>query len=215
MLNARLEAIRRSRETAQIRAAYDEFLHRLSASEVAAGALAPGDQMPTFLLPTAEGRLLSSEELLARGPLVVTFFRGAWCPYCAETLDALQAVLPTLSRLGGTLVALTPETGGLALTMKTSHELGFEVLVDVDLVTAMAFGIVFRTPPLYVALLRDRGHDLAARSGNAGWWLPVPATFLVEKSGMIARSWVNIDFTRRAEPTEILAALATLAEGTV
>ena len=166
--------------------------------------------MPGFLLPSAEGRLVDSGELLAKGPLVVTFFRGGWCPYCSATLEALGAVLPELSRAGGTLVAMTPETGGRALAMKHDRGLHYEVLVDVDLAVAMAFGIVFMTPPLYAALLRQRGVDLAERSGNPAWLLPVPAAFLVGQDGIVRRSWVNIDFTQRAEPTEILEALNAL-----
>ena len=207
MLNGFLAALRRSRETAEIRAAYDEFLERLDAGQVAAEAVKPGDPMPGFLLPNAEGRLVASADLLAQGPLVVTFFRGGWCPYCSATLEALENVLPELSRTGGTLVAMTPETGGRALAMKHDRGLHYEVLVDVDLAIAMAFGIVFRTPPLYAELLRKRGIDLAERSGNPAWLLPVPATFLVGRDGVVQRSWVNIDFTQRAEPTEILEAL--------
>ncbi len=209
-LNDLLARIRRSRATAEIQAAYDEFLERLDAGQVAAAALKPGDRMPDFLLPSAEGRLVASADLLADGPLVVTFFRGSWCPYCAATLDALEAVLPDLSAAGGTLVAMTPETGGRALAMKQAHTLHYQVLADVDLAIAMAFGIVFRVPPLYTALLRSRGIDLHERSGNPAWFLPIPATFLVRRDGIVARSWVNIDFTQRAEPTEILEALRSL-----
>lgn len=166
--------------------------------------------MPAFLLPGAEGKLVASDELLAAGPLVVTFFRGDWCPYCSATLDALEAVLPELGASGGTLVAMTPETGGRALAMKRAHHLHYEVLADVDLAIAMAFGIVFRIPPLYEALLRRRGIDLSERSGNPAWFLPIPATFLVGRDGVIRRAWVNVDFTRRAEPGEILDVLRSL-----
>ena len=210
MLNGFLQALRRSRETAEVKAAYDEFLERLDAGQVAAEAVKPGDAMPAFLLPNAEGRLVASAGLLAQGPLVVTFFRGGWCPYCSATLEALEMVLPELSRAGGTLVAMTPETGGRALAMKHDRNLHYEVLVDVDLAVAMAFGIVFRTPPLYMELLRKRGIDLAERSGNPAWLLPVPAAFLVGQDGIMLRSWVNVDFTQRAEPTEILKALTGL-----
>ena len=209
-LNSILAALRRSRETAEIKAAYDEFLGRLDAVQVAAQACKPGDPMPDFLLPSAEGHLVDARELLADGPLVVTFFRGGWCPYCSATLDALEAVLPELSRAGGTLVAMTPETGGRATAMKLGHGLHYEVLVDVDLSVAMAFGVVFMVPPLYVELLRRRGIDLAERNGNPAWLLPVPATFLVGQDGIVAQSWVNADFTQRAEPSEILRALRGL-----
>lgn len=166
--------------------------------------------MPEFLLPNAEGRLVDSADLLAAGPLVVTFFRGAWCAYCAMTLDALEAVLPDVADRGGTLVAVTPETGGRALAVKREHDLHYEVLIDVDLAVAVRFGIVFRAPPLYAALLRRSGIDLAERSGNPAWFLPIPATFLVRRDGVIARAWAETDFTRRAEPSEILGALRAL-----
>ncbi len=211
LLNSLLSALRKSRETAEIKAAYDEFLQRLDQAQVAAEALRPGAAMPPFLLPNAEGELVDTADLLRRGPLVVTFFRGNWCPYCVATLNALEAALPALRDAGGTLVALTPETGGLALSMKTSHGLTYEVLVDVDLAVAMQFGVVFRTPPRYAALLSRLGFDLAARSGNAGWLLPIPATFLVGQDGVVRRSWVNIDFTIRAEPTEVVAAVRELS----
>ncbi len=209
-LNEVLQALRRSRDTSEVRVAYDEFLKRLDAGQVAAQACKEGDPMPGFLLPSADGHLVGSEELLAEGPLVVTFFRGDWCPYCAATLDALEAVLPELSRAGGTLVALTPETGGRALATKRDRALHYEVLVDVDLAVAMAFGIVFRTPPLYAELLRRRGIDLAERSGNPAWLLPIPATFLVGRDGIVLRAWVNRDFTQRAEPSDIVTALRSL-----
>ena len=210
LLNTILANLRRARATAEVLAAYDEFIERLDAGQVAANALKPGDRMPDFLLPSAEGRLVHSAELLAAGPLVVTFFRGLWCPYCAETLDALEHVLPDITEAGGTLVAMTPETGGRALAMKARHGLHYEVLADVDLAIAMAFGVVFRTPPLYAALLRRRGIDLSQTNGNDTWFLPIPATFLVRQDGVIARSWVDIDHTRRAEPAEVLEALRGL-----
>jgi peroxiredoxin len=205
-----LAAIRRARATAEVRAAYDEFLERLDAGCVTEQALGVGDAMPAFLLPSAEGRLVDSADLLAAGPLVVTFFRGDWCPYCSATLNALEAALPELAASGGTLVAMTPETGGRALAMKRAHGLHYLVLADVDLAIAMAFGIVFRMPPLYEALLRRRGVDLSERSGNAGWFLPIPATFVVGTDGVITRAWVNVDFTQRAEPTEIIDTLKAL-----
>ena len=209
-LNDRLRALWNSRKTEAMKAAYDDFLARLSAADVASQARAAGDPMPPFLLPNAEGTLIGSDDLLARGPLIVTFFRGGWCPYCAMTLEALQAALPAIERAGATLVALTPETGGRALEAKRERRLHYEVLCDVDFAVAMQFGVVFKTPAMYRALLERSGIDLAARSGNAGGFLPLPATFLMGTDGIIRRAWVNIDFMQRADPDEILAALRDL-----
>jgi peroxiredoxin len=207
MLNEILANLRRARQTSEIKAAYDEFLRRLDVAEVAAGILREGEKMPSFLLPNAEGALVDAADLLAQGPLVLTFIRGSWCPYCSVTLDALESMLPELQAAGGTLAALTPETGGRALAAKREHGLRCEVLIDVDLSVAMQFGVVFRTPPLYVSLLRRRGIDLAERSGNPAWLLPIPATFVVSSDGVIRKVWADVDFTRRAEPTAIVQAL--------
>jgi len=116
-----------------------------------------------------------------------------------------------LSEASGTLVALTPETGGRALALQRSHGLHYDVLADVDLQVAMAFGVVFRTPPLHAEMLRRSGIDLAERQGNPAWLLPVPATFLVGQDGVVLRAWVNVDFTQRAEPADIVTALQPFA----
>ncbi len=205
----RLAAVR-DRMPGDVLAAYDAFLATLDTAGVAAQVLPEGAPCPDFLLPRAEGGLVSRDDKLARGPLVLTFFRGAWCPYCSETLDSLEEALPDLVAAGASLVGLTPETGGRALAMKQAHALNYDVLIDVDLAIGMAFGVVFRTPPAYEAVLRSRRVDLPERSGNATSWLPIPATFLVGRNGRIAKRWVDIDFTRRPEPADIVAAVRAL-----
>jgi peroxiredoxin len=209
-LTDRLRALWNSHKTEAMNAAYDDFLARLNAADVASQARTAGDQMPPFLLPNAEGKLIDSDELLARGPLIVTFFRGGWCPYCAMTLEVLEAALPAIDAAGATLVALTPETGGRALEAKRERTLHYEVLCDVDFAVAMQFGVVFKAPSMYRALLARCGIDLIKRSGNRGGFLPLPATFLTGTDGIIHRAWVHIDFMQRADPDEILAALRDL-----
>ena len=212
MLNSRLKAKRNARQTAAIKLAYDDFLARLDRAEIAAQALRAGDRMPPFLLPNAEGHLIASEDLLRRGPLVITFFRGDWCPYCVMTLEALEAVLPEVEAAGGVLVALTPETGGRALLTKRALSLSYEVLADVDNIVAMQFGIVFRMPDLYRDLLGRAGINLAERQGNPGWLIPIPATYVVGHDNVIRHAWVNVDVTQRAEPDEIVGLLRSLDE---
>ncbi len=212
MLNDNLKALRTARETAAIRAAYDDFLAHLDGMEIARRALGVGQSMPPFLLPDAEGRLVASEDLLQRGPLVVTFFRGSWCPYCTMPVEMLEAVLPDVKAAGATLVALTPETGGRTLVTKRSLKLSYEVLADVDNIVGLQFGIVFRTPAMYRTLLEHAGIDLAERHGNPGWFVPIPATFIVGRDGVIRYAWVNVDFTQRAEPSEIVRVLRELRD---
>ncbi len=191
-LTSTLKALFRSRATPQRQAAF---------------ALHAGDPAPAFLLPNAEGQLVASEDLLAAGPVVATFFRGGWCPYCDVTMRAMEDALPEINAAGASFVALWPETGGLALRTKRERQLSYEMLIDVDNAVAMQFGIVFRVPELYRQLLIDQGVDLAKRQGNPAWLLPVPATYIIAPDGLIRYASVDGDYTVRAEPADIVACL--------
>jgi peroxiredoxin len=170
-------------------------------------ALRAGDEFPDFLLPDAEGRLVSRDELLAGGPAAITFFRGEWCPYCCMALDALEAALPRIVAAGGTLAAITPETGGRALAAKQAVRASYRVLVDVDHGLAAGCGLAFRVPEPYRRILMGFGLDLAVHQGNEAWLLPVPATFVVGRDARVTWAFVDADFTRRAEPDDVVAAL--------
>ncbi len=193
-----------------VRSAYEDMMAELRRTDFLSHALATGTAFPDFLLPDAQGHLVSRNDLLARGPLVVTFFRGTWCPYCALTFDALREALPRIEALGASLAAVTPETGGRALELRERHGAGFPVLSDVDHGLAMACGVVFRTPEPYRRLLASCGVDLADRQGNAAWLLPVPATFVTDRRGVVRWRFLDLDFTHRAEPDDVVAALAAL-----
>ncbi len=212
-LTGRLAALRDAEFQGEVRAAYAGFVAMLDRAEVAAHVLAPGAPMPDFLLPNAEGRLLSSSDLLESGPLVMVFFRGDWCPFCMMMLSALEEALPELHAAGATLVAMTPDTGGRALRAKRSHGLQYEVLSDVDNEAAMQFGVVVNPPESYRALLAGAGIDLAERHGNPGGFIPLPATFLIGRDGIVRASWIDLDVTRRVEPAAIIDAVRRLAAG--
>jgi peroxiredoxin len=195
------------RETAVWNAAYEDMLAELSRTGFLNQVLPAGAVFPDFMLPSAEGRLVSLASQLARGPVIISFFRGEWCPFCRLMLAALAAALPEIEAAGATLLALTPETGGLALTMKEYHAARFEVLCDVDSGVGLAAGVVFRIPQLYRARMRP---DFAARHGNAGWFLPIPATFILAPDGTVAWRFADVDFSHRPEPADIIAAVRTL-----
>ena len=194
----------------RIRLAYEALVRQLGRAETAERALKVGDTMPSFMLPNAEGHIVFSDELLKRGPLVVNFFRGSWCPYCRRTLEALEIALPEIIAAGGQLVALTPDTGGHLAATKRNHHLTYEVLSDVDGAVGLQFGVLFRAPDPYRELLAGRGVDLPARHGNEGWFIPMPATFVVDRQSLIRYAFVNADFTRRAEPADIVRVLRSL-----
>jgi peroxiredoxin len=194
----------------RIRVAYEALVNQLDRAETASHALKVGDPMPTFLLPNAEGHLVFSDDLLNRGPLVVNFFRGIWCPYCRRTLETLEAALPRIQSAGGQLVALTPDTGSHLAGTKRKHGLTYEILSDVDGAVGLQCGVLFRAPDLYRQLLASVGVDLSERHGNEGWLIPMPATFVVDRTGIIRYAFVNADFTKRAEPDEIIEVLQRL-----
>ena len=195
----------------KIRLAYESVVDQLGRAETAGRALKVGDIMPNFVLPNSEGRLVFSDDLLRQGPLVVNFFRGNWCPYCRRTLEALETALPTIEGAGGHLVALTPDTGEHFAETKRQRGLSYEILSDVDGAIGLQFGVLFRAPERYRELLLGLGIDLEERHGNAGWFIPIPATFVVEQSGVIRYAFVNVDFTRRAEPGEVVDVLRGLS----
>ncbi len=207
----RLDALREKYASiADVHAAYDAMLEELRRTPFLDQALRVGDPFPDFLLPNAEGQLVARDDLFGRGPVVVTFFRGTWCPYCAVQLDALEEALPQIAAAGASLAAITPETGGRAAEAKAKHDVHYEILADVDQGLGMACGVVFRAPEPYRNMLRNRGVDLTERHGHGGWFLPVPATFVVNRDGVVRWAFMDVDFTRRAEPDDILAALAAL-----
>ena len=196
-----------TRDDAQLQTAYQDLLMRLDRAETGARALKAGDAIPAFLLPDAEGRLVASDDLLARGSLVINFFRGNWCPYCRQTLKALEAALPEIKAAGGQLVALTPDTGHHLADTKRGQRLSYAILSDVDGTVGLQFGVLFRAPATYREVLAGYGIDLAERHGNDGGFIPLPATYVVDRDGIVRYAFVDIDFTRRAEPSAVVAAL--------
>lgn len=210
-LKEKLDTLRaKSQQDEAIRQATDDFVRQLTKAETAAQALKAGDTMPPFVLPSADGRLVASDELLARGPLVVSFFRGDWCPYCRTMLQTYEASLPAITAAGGRLVTITPDTSSTLAATQKNYGLHFDVLSDADSAVALQFGVVFRAPEAYRALLQSRGIDLADRHGNPGWFIPIPATFVVDPAGIVRYAFTDIDFTYRAEPDAIVAGLRAL-----
>jgi len=205
---------RRTRERSpEIRNAYEALVDNLTRSGLIERALKPGDAMPAFELPNVEGALVASAELLERGPLVLSFFRGGWCPYCRLELNALQATLPEIERRGATLAAITPDTGAALAATKRANQLGYQVLSDVDNGIGLTLGIIFRVPPAVRELYLRLGIDLGARHGNGTgeWLLPLPATYIVDRNGVIRHAQLDPDFKRRMEPSEIVRVLAALS----
>ena len=180
----------------------------LIASGIAERSTGEGSAAPAFSLPNAHGAPVASESLWAEGPVVVSFYRGGWCPYCNVELRALQQRLPEIEALGARLVAITPETPDKALTTQEKNEIAFDVLSDDGNAVASAFGLTFRLPDAVNDIYKGQfGIDLEAFNGDASQTLAVPATFVIDKGGKVLKAFVDADYTTRAEPDEIIDAL--------
>lgn len=192
-----------------------EVMRRATADLIASGqagrALGVGDRVPGFALPDADGKLVTSRDLLAQGPLVLTFYRGVWCPYCNLELQALQAALPAIEAAGGALVAISPQTAANSRKSARQNGLEFPILGDRGNEVAAAFGLRFRMPDELVAIYKGFGTDLALANAEPSWTLPMPARYVVAPDGRIAYAEVNPDYTRRPEPEALLPALRRAA----
>lgn len=180
----------------------------------AAGGGAPrvGAVAPPFNLPDARGGYVSLTDQLARGPVVLTFYRGAWCPYCDLTLRAYQNLLPEIRALGASLVAISPQTPDASLTTAEKKGLAFAVLSDAGNTVARQYGLVFQVPAPLDAIHRSFGIDLAASNGDTSNELPVPGTFIIGRDGRIAFSFVDGDYRVRLEPTELIRQLEAVTK---
>ncbi|MCL4104573.1 UNVERIFIED_CONTAM: hypothetical protein GTU68_004527 [Idotea baltica] len=166
---------------------------------------------PDFTLSNATGKSVTLSEQLKSGPVVLTWYRGGWCPYCNIQLGAYQAVLPEIKELDGTLIALTPELPDRTLSTKEKNSLEFEVLSDVNQKVANDYGLVFNLTPDVTEYYRQ-AFDLNAFNGKeaAADELPLAATYVIDTDGKIAYSFLSANYKKRAEPVDILEALAAL-----
>ena len=183
----------------------------LRATGIESQALQVGARAPDLTLPDALGQPVRLSSLWQRGPLVLVFYRGGWCPYCNLELRAWQQQLGALKNLDAQLVAVSPQTPDNSLSTAEKNALAFPVLSDSALQAATAFGVAFEMPPELVEVYSRGGNDLPVLNGNGRWVLPVPATYVVDQNGSIAFAHIEADYRERAEPRDVLAAIAGLS----
>ena len=182
----------------------------VTASGVAPG-LAVGDTAPTFTLGDAVGNQVALADLLAEGPVVVTFYRGEWCPYCNLQLRALQQALPDITAAGATMVAISPQAPDQAMTMTEKHELAFPVLSDLDQSVSESYKVRFDvTGELEDLQVNVFQNDPAVQNADGRRSLPIPSTFVIDRNGIVRFAEVDADWRVRVEPADVIAALKTL-----
>ncbi|HEY1926215.1 MAG TPA: peroxiredoxin-like family protein [Caulobacteraceae bacterium] len=215
-LQGKLDALKVEFETNLAPKPVVEAFHRAIDELIAAGAperaLKAGDVAPEFNLPDADGKPVSSKALLAKGPLVVTFYRGVWCPYCNFDLAALEEARAEIEARGASLVAISQQTLANSRKSQRQNGLGFPILGDLGGEVGAAFGVRWTLPEYLREIQRALGADVAQFNGEDSWTLPMPARYVIGKDGVIAYAEVNADYTRRPEPSAIFPILDQLRQ---
>ncbi len=170
---------------------------KLAATGLAGKALKRGGRMPDFELPDATGKMIRSADLRTQGMLLISFYRGHWCPYCNLELQALQERLADITAKGTTLVAISPQTPDQSLTTQQKHALKFPILSDVGNKVTKQFGLVYTLDASLQPIYQAFGIDLKAHNGDSSFELPVPATYLVAKDGSVLEAYLDVDYRKR------------------
>lgn len=200
----------RSKVPEEVQAIMVEATKTLSATNIVDKAPKAGDTLPEFSLQNHKGGTTNLSTLLAKGPVIVTFYRGGWCPYCNLELRAYQEILPEIQAAGAQLVAITPELPDNSLSTAEKNELNFEVLSDVNADYARSLGLVFTLPEELRPIYSNFNIHIEEHNGKGQFDLPLAATYLIDQNGVIANAFVDADYTKRQEPREVLAALEQL-----
>lgn len=186
----------------------DDVINQAKAFQEGQKAIKIGEKAPDFELPDALGVTVSLANLLKNGPVVVTFYRGSWCPYCNLQLRALQDKLPEIKKLGATLVAISPEVPDTSMSKNEISKMEFIVASDQDAKVASQYGVAWEVPEFLLEHMKiDRKLDLKKINNGNGSILPIPATFVLDIDGIVKWNYVNVDYRTRSEPDEIIDAL--------
>jgi peroxiredoxin len=185
--------------------AVDRFVGRLQTTGAGADAPRVGDRMPPFLLPDETGQLVRLENLLGKGPLVIAFHRGHWCPYCRLNAFALTQARGRLD--GAQVVAITPELQKHTLELKADAGAWFPILSDMDNGYALSLGLAIWVDDAMARLIDAAGWNIPTYNGADAWILPIPATFVVGSDGIITARDIDPDYRRRMDVDELVAAV--------
>jgi peroxiredoxin len=205
-LKAQIDACRRAFEASTppgIVAALEGSVAELVQTGLVGEAVKAGERAPLFRLRSNTGDFVSLSEALDRGPVVLSFFRGGWCPFCRLELQALGQAHPEIERLGATLIGVSP--------LPNTHSCSsFPILKDPGCRIAARYRIAFTVAPQFRPAYLALGYPERLKKGPDPWWLPLPTTYIIDRNGIVVLSYVDADCTTRLEPTEIVVALAHL-----
>lgn len=187
------------------------MLQELRDHERGHGAPKSGAIAGDFSLPNTKGEAVTLHDKLKRGPVVLAFYRGGWCPYCNIQLRAYQRELPRIHALSASIVAVSPQTPDASLDTSEKNALAFDVVSDISCQVATQYGLKFSLPDYLIETYKARNILLPKLNGDEAWMLPIPATFVIAQDGRIVLSHVDVDYRTRLDPEDVIAALQTLA----
>jgi peroxiredoxin len=197
----------------EMEATYDQLVARISNNIQSSNQVpAVGEVLPEFCLTDSEGKLVELAGLLDKGPLVISFNRGPWCDYCGLELHSLARAYPDIVAAGGEVVSIVPETAKYARNLQATRGVPFRVLTDMDLGYALSLGLAFWVGQKIMDMYRGFGIDLAQFQGNGGWFLPIPATLVVGRDGLVKARFVDPDFRHRMRTEDIVEAVREAAQ---
>ena len=188
---------------------YEQGIEEVRKSGATEKALKVGDRAPDFELPDATGKKVKLSDLKARGPVVVTWYRGGWCPYCNIALRGFHKSLPEIRAAGASLVAISPETPDNSMSTTEKNHLDYDVLSDKGNKVASAYGVSYKIPKIIADQFKGR-LDLAKYNGDDSGELPLGVTYVIDREGIIRFAFVDADYRKRAEPADVIAVLRNL-----
>jgi peroxiredoxin len=186
----------------------DQHVAHLGTSGIARSAKQVGDRAPAIRLRAQNGLDIDVTTLLSNGPVIVTFYRGGWCPFCNLELKAFQAVLPRIATAGASLVAISPEKPDDTVSTAEKNALSFPVLSDIGQQVGRAFGVVYAFTDEVRTVYDGFKLDIPAKNGTPDdWSLPLSATYVIGTDGTILFADTRVDYRERTDPLDVLRVL--------
>lgn len=190
----------------EIQQKMQDAITELEASDEGKG-LKKGAKAPNFTLPDASGKSVELYDHLKQGPVILTFYRGNWCPYCNMELRAYQQIIGEIHGAGAELLAISPQTPDHSMSVQEKHDLEYKVLSDVGNKVSSKFNLVYQLPEYLVEIYKDNKLDVDKYNGDDEWTLPVSATYIISSDGTIVYEYTKADYKDRVEPSKVLEEL--------
>jgi len=194
------------RERPDFAEAVDRLIDRLREYGAGEAAPKPGEPMPGFVLPDANGEMIRLDDLLDEGPVAITFHRGHWCPYCRININTLAQAQRELAQGEGQIIGIMPDLQKFVAELKLQSNVPFPILSDMDNGYALSLNLTIWVGAELQKMLEQRV-NIPAFQGNSSWMLPIPATFVVGRDGLIRARFIDPDYRKRMTITDMLAAM--------